>query len=106
MKTFLKYVGPVAGLLNDVVAVFGKICVFILLAERDAYRIRDTIVNIDNGLRAVRYVARISVGEGDVFLLLSFHTFCGSHPASSFNGHRRSFAGIKWSRRCSLLNCV
>jgi hypothetical protein len=56
-------------------------------------------VSIDAGLRAVRYVARISVGEGDVFLLPSFHTFCGSHAASSFNGYRRSFAGIKWSRR-------
>jgi len=59
MKAFLKYVGPVAGLLNDVVAVFGKICFFILVAEHDAYRIRDTVVSIDTGLRAVRYVARI-----------------------------------------------
>jgi hypothetical protein len=67
--------------------VFGKICVFILEAERDAYRTRDSVVNIETGLRAVRYVARISVGEGDVFLLLSFLTFCGSHPASSSMGN-------------------
>jgi hypothetical protein len=66
--------------------VFGKICVFILVAEHDAFRTRDSVLSIETGLRAVRYVARISVGQGDVFLLLSLHTFCGSHPASSSMG--------------------
>jgi len=66
--------------------VFGKICIFILVTEHDAYRTRDSVVGIETGLWAVRYVARISVREGDVFLLLSFHTFCGFNLAPSSMG--------------------